>query len=407
MPTKRHGAADAAEEISPRYFGWRVVFACFLMALCAWGFAFYGHAVYLTELQRLHGWSTSLISGASTVTLLTGGVLVVFANDIIERVGARTLVIGGAGIVALSLVLLGFASSPWQLYLAYLLMSFAWISLGTPAITIVLSYWFQHRRGFAMSLALNGASFGGIVIAPLLLYLISATGFRNTMFVAAALVAVLLIPSALAWIVPPAAGADATKAENAPGAMTKGEALRDPTFMLLAGTFAVGLVAQVGFLVHQVAFLQSIMGTARAGLAVALTTLMAVVGRVALGSVIDSFDPRRATAATFASQAAVFAAMTFTTDVISLLILCCVFGFSAGNLLTLPQVTIQKEFAPASFGTLVALASAIVTLVAAGGPWLIGLVRDATGGYEAGLWLCAGLDALAAAVVLIRPKREA
>ena len=146
------------------------------------------------------------------------------------------------------------------------------------------------------------------------------------------------------------------------------------------------------------------MSTARAGLAVALTTMMAVVGRVALGSVIDRFDPRRATSATFASQAAVFAAMTLTTDVTYLLILCCIFGFSAGNLLTLPQVAIQREFAPASFGTLVALASAIVTLVAAVGPGLIGLVRDATVGYQAGLLLCASIDAVAAAVVLLRPK---
>jgi MFS family permease len=404
MLTTRHGAASATEEVSPRYFGWRVAFACFLMALCAWGFAFYGHAVYLAELQRLHGWSTGLISGASTVTLLVGGGLVVFANDIIERLGAKTLVITGALLVAVSLVLLAFASTPGQLYAAYLLMSFAWLGMGTPAITIVLSYWFTHRRGLAISLALNGASFGGIIVAPLLLFLISQTGFQNTMFIAAAFVAAVLVPSALAWVGLPAAGVGIVKTGNTAGAMTRSEALRNFSFLTLTGPFAFGLVAQVGFLVHQIAFLQSIMGTARAGLAVALTTMMAVVGRVALGTVIDRFDPRRATAATFASQAAVFAAMTLTTDVTYLLILCCIFGFSAGNLLTLPQVAIQREFAPASFGTLVALISAIVTLVAAAGPGLIGLVRDATGSYQAGLLLCAAIDAVAAAVVLLRPR---
>jgi MFS family permease len=306
-------------------------------------------------------------------------------------------------IVALSLVLLAFASTPGQLYAAYLLMSFAWVSLGTPAITIVLSYWFTHRRGLAISLALNGASFGGILIAPLLLFLIAKTGFQNTMFIAAAFVAVVLVPSALAWVGPPAGGG-AIKADNAVGAMKRSEALRNFSFLTLAGPFALGLVAQVGFLVHQISFLQTIMGTARAGLAVALTTMMAVVGRVALGSVIDRFDPRRATAATFASQAAVLTAMTLTTDVTYLLILCCIFGFSAGNLLTLPQVAIQREFSPASFGSLVALASAIVTLVAAIGPGLIGLVRDATGGYQAGLLLCAAIDAVAAAIVMLRSK---
>ena len=403
MPQRRHGAVDAAEEVSPRYFGWRVATACFFMALFAWGFAFYGHGVYLTELQRLHGWSTALISGASTVTLLIGGILVIFANDIIERFGAKALVLGGACILGVSMVLLAFVKEPWQLYLVYLLMSFAWVSMGTPAITIVLSYWFNHRRGLALSLALNGASFGGILVAPLLLFLISKVGFSNTMFVAAALVAVVLVPSAAAWIGPPAQGTVHAAAASGSSVMTRTAALKDLSFLTLAAPFAIGLLAQVGFLVHQIAFLEVSMGRTQAGLAVALTTFMAVVGRVTLGTFIDRVDPRRATAVTFASQSVVLLAMTLTTDVTALLVCCAVFGFSAGNLLTLPQVAIQREFAPASFGMLVTLASAIVTLTAAIGPGLIGVVRDATGNYSAGLLLCAAFDVTAAIVVSLRP----
>ena len=68
-------ATSRADESSPRYSGWRVVLACFLMALCLFGFGLYGHGVYLAELQRLNGWSVALISGASTLSLLTCNVL--------------------------------------------------------------------------------------------------------------------------------------------------------------------------------------------------------------------------------------------------------------------------------------------------------------------------------------------
>jgi MFS family permease len=400
----RNGAADAAEEVSPRYFGWRVAVACFLMAMFAWGFAFYGHAVYLAELQRLHGWSAATISGASTVTLLVGGLFVAFANDLIERFGAKALVLSGACILGASMVLLAFVREPWQLYLVYLLMSFAWVSMGLPAITIVLSYWFNHRRGLALSLALNGASFGGILVAPLLLFLIAVVGFANTMFVAAALIAAVLVPSVVAWIGAPAAAASAPQSASAPGAMTRADALRNISFLTLTGPFAIGLLAQVGFLVHQIAFLQDSIGRTQAGLAIALTTIMAVIGRVVLGTIIDRLDPRQVTAATFASQAIALVGMTLTSDTTLLLLLCGVFGFSAGNLLTLPQVALQREFTPASFGMLVTLLSAIVTLAAAVGPGLIGVVRDATGSYAAGLLLSAALDALAATVVLLRPN---
>src|SRR3977135_4635653 len=77
------------DETSPRYFGWRVVFACFLMALACWGFGLYGHSVYLAELQRLHGWPAALISGASTLSLLLANIFATFTNELVARRGPR------------------------------------------------------------------------------------------------------------------------------------------------------------------------------------------------------------------------------------------------------------------------------------------------------------------------------
>jgi hypothetical protein len=39
--------SGAIDEPSLRYPGWRVVLACFLVALFIFGFGLYGHAVYL------------------------------------------------------------------------------------------------------------------------------------------------------------------------------------------------------------------------------------------------------------------------------------------------------------------------------------------------------------------------
>src|SRR5215207_5405481 len=79
--------AEAVDEGSLRYPGWRVVLACYLAAVFCWGFGLYGHGVYLTELHRLHGWPTSLISGAITGFYLLTAVFVVFISDAIARLG--------------------------------------------------------------------------------------------------------------------------------------------------------------------------------------------------------------------------------------------------------------------------------------------------------------------------------
>src|SRR2546421_7313738 len=115
-------APTTDDESSARYFGWRVVAACFLMALACWGFGLYGHSVYLAELQRLHGWSTPLIATASTVQYLFTAVLIAFGSDAMARLGARRFVLVGIGALAVSTTALAFVASPLQLYAAYLLM---------------------------------------------------------------------------------------------------------------------------------------------------------------------------------------------------------------------------------------------------------------------------------------------
>src|SRR5436309_11013098 len=101
-------------ESSPRYVGWRVVVACFLMALACWGFGLYGHSVYLAELTRLYGWPPSLIAGASTATYLLNAFLVIFTSNALARFGARRFVLFGVAALALAIVLLALARQPWQ-----------------------------------------------------------------------------------------------------------------------------------------------------------------------------------------------------------------------------------------------------------------------------------------------------
>jgi cyanate permease len=70
--------------------------------------------------------------------------------------------------------------------------------------------------------------------------------------------------------------------------------------------------------------------------------------------------------------------------------------------MTLPATIIQREFDAASFGVLIGLSWAISQFTYAFGPGVLGVVRDATGGYTAPLFICAALDLAAAALILRR-----
>jgi hypothetical protein len=64
----------------------------------------------------------------------------------------------------------------------------------------------------------------------------------------------------------------------------------------VSAAFALVLFAQVGFIVHLISFLDSVIGRQQAAIAVALLTAMAVVGRVLFSFVIDRMNQRLASA---------------------------------------------------------------------------------------------------------------
>ena len=88
----------------------------------------------------------------------------------------------------------------------------------------------------------------------------------------------------------------------------------------------------------------------------------------------------------------------------ALLVACAAYGFSVGNIITLPSLIIQREFRPETFALVLGLSTAIGTFAGAIGPGLIGLIRGATGDYVAALLLCMALKTVGAAFVLVRKR---
>src|SRR5215467_6560258 len=182
----------------PRYFyGWNVVGATLVMALGSFGLGFYGIAVYVAALQDLHGWSASTVSAPVTVYYVAGAFLTAAIASVYERFGPRTVVAGGAVAMAASVATLGLVDRPWQLYPVFLVMSIGWGAMSGAAINIILAPWWERRRGLAVSLAFNGATLGGVIIAPALVPLIDALGFPRALAVAALSLIAIPLPIAI------------------------------------------------------------------------------------------------------------------------------------------------------------------------------------------------------------------
>jgi predicted MFS family arabinose efflux permease len=396
------------DETSIGYDGWRIVAVCFLLATFGWAFGFYGQSVYVAELHRLHGWPASLISTGTTFFYLFGALLVTFVSEAIRGFGPRNCMLAGVFTMAAAAVAIGQVTEPWQLYAADAVLAFGWAGTSLGVITNTLGLWFDSKRGMAISLALNGASFGGIIGVPLLVAAIGRFGFSGAMIVAAVVMVVVMVPVILFFVgwPPHSRAAIAKAAADAPSAsQIRARAFRDVAFLTVSIAFALVLFAQVGFIVHLIAFLDPVIGRERAALAVALLTAMAVVGRLLFSTVIDRLNQRLASAISFASQAVALAIIINAHNDILLIAACALFGFSVGNLITLPSLIVQREFDPRSFGVLVSLITAINQVTYAFGPGVVGLLRDASGSYALPFYGCTALQLMAAALIMVRGRR--
>ena len=181
MTTSDH-AMPLADETSPRYRGWRVVLACYRGCRVLLGI----RPVRSRRLSRRTASPARLADLRSSPAppprsichRRPGGVRQrcdraprTAASDADRRPAASRR--GGAArrhhraLATLSRV--------------YLLMAVGAASMHVGAITNVVGLWFDRQRGLALSLALNGASSGGILVTPVLVLAIAQYGFATAM----------------------------------------------------------------------------------------------------------------------------------------------------------------------------------------------------------------------------------
>jgi cyanate permease len=290
-------------------------------------------------------------------------------------------------------------------------MAIGWSASTTTAIAMTLAYWFERRRGIALSLALNGASGGGFIVTPVLARVVHNLGLAGGLLLIVLAGLAILLPLIFACVgrteathhAPDSRRVARSDAQRLPVYTSQAQALRSTHVWSIALPFALALAAQVGFIVHQVAFLLPRLGDQGAANAVAATAAAAAAGRLALAPVIDRLNQRLASAASFTLQALALGLMFLLPERPDALYAGSImFGLSVGNVITLPALIVQREFAAQSFGLVIGLVSTVGYTTLAFGPTLLGLARDASGNYGAALLVCIVLQLAGAVIVVTR-----
>ncbi|MFN9775559.1 MAG: MFS transporter, partial [Burkholderiales bacterium] len=395
------GATD--EFRTPRPIaGWRVVAIAFWLAVFAWGLGFYSLSLYVHHLGEA-GWPTAMLSAATTGYFLLGAAAIGPVERAAARWGRRRVAIAGALLLAGGVAALPRVAHPVALALAYAARAAGWAATSGTAITQVIGAWFDARRGLALNLALTGASASGVLVSPPMAWAVARWGAADGLaMVAAVLAAATVVGVARNLPEPARRGGGARPAPGAGGGAAAAHAgngaAADGPLARTVALFAIGWLAQVAFLAQQMPLLVPKVGVASATAAVAATTAASLAGRLMLSVVIDRVDHRAATAASFLLQAAGMALLLVSDAPAAVLAGCVLFGLSVGNVVMLPAIFAQREFAPERYGAVVARVWTVGQTLFALGPLGAGALLAAAGSPAPTIAACLAMQVAAAAL---------
>ncbi|GIW13701.1 MAG: MFS transporter [Tepidiforma sp.] len=408
-----------AARILPRtwFYGWYVAIACAALMMVGVGVGYYGLPIFLKPLKDAHGWSTAQVSWAPAIYFCVSGLTAAIVGPYVDRYGPLRFMLIGSVINGISAALIGLVNELWQLYLVYFVFAVAFGMSSNIAVNAILTRWFVRRRALAMSISFTGVSLGGVILAPVASRLIDAGGLELATPVLGALVIITSIPVILGVIVfdpmevgmlpdgdtadrePPAARQAALAAQLRP--WTRAEAMRTIGFWGILIAFLLVLIAQTGYVVHQVTFLEDRLGSrSAAAFTISVTAFGSIVARLAVGIFADNVDRRLLTVILFVVQATAIMLIIHTDSVAATWALTLVFGLTIGNIYMMQSLLVGEIFGMVSFGSIFGLISLAGQVGSGLGPIGVGIIHDATDGYTVPFTITAILTYIAAVAVL-------
>ena len=353
----------------------------------------HSYAVFLVAFLEDFRWSRAQASLAYSTSQLVAGASSPLVGALVDRLGPRRLVLLGGALLTLGLVGSAYVSALWQIVALYgLVMTVGANCLGLVVFVPLLSRWYAHRRGMAISVVQSANGFARAISAPVVQLLISAVGWRRAYLAQAVFMAVLIIPLAALFRgtdpgAPSPSTASSARVEPEPGDdWTVKEAIRTPHFWLL---FAVYLCTGLGsFLVslHQLAFaVDAGFDKLYAATVLGIGSFLAIVGTILTGTISDYIGRERSALLAYGvSIVGVICALFITNPRQGWLLWlhACFFGLTWGA--RGPAITAKTAdlFPGRHLGAILGVITIGSGIGSAAGSWAAGFIFDISGSYR-------------------------
>ncbi len=407
----------------PRFFyGWYILAVILLTGAFAGptSQAFIG--LLVDPISDATGWSATAIAGSVTAGGIVAGVSAPFIGLLADRYSPRLLMSAGALIMAGSFFIIAAAPNVWFLYIGYALargVAQNLIAGVVPRVMVV--NWFRRMRGRAIGLTGTAHPMGTFAIGPAALIMISAGLTWRWVWVVfgVSVLVFLVVPNALVLRRTPEemgllpdgddASTEAEAAERTEREMAQSwtfrQAIRTPALTLILASIILMNYGGGGLPFHMPQYYEQ-QGLAL-GVGVGAVSMFAISGAFAntlWGFLAEHISERLLGIFTMIMGMALAFGLQFVSNPVIAVGYGALLGVASRGEGSILMLLVANYYGRRSYGVISGMVQTALLVGLALGPYLMSLLRDATGSYQAVFYSAVATFA-GAAVLLAFAKR--
>lgn len=373
------------------FYGWWIVLACFLNMTLIYASVANLVSLFIIPVTQELNCSVTQFTTYFTVMALASIFTGPIAGSLIRKMNIKLYLSIFNSIAALSFFGFSFATQVYHFYIFGVLMGVGMVGGSLIPVSILITNWFNEKRGLCLGIALAGSGFGGAVLSPLINWVITTYSWRGGYLTLSMLIFAVLLPFAIFVIkfTPADKGLlplGMAKNSNAQSielmGATQSQALKSLSFWALSLAIFVSGIVINSMLIYLTPILREVgVASSDAAMILSLASAMVIFAKLGVGRL---FDKVGLITTLLVVSAASLSSLIFLShsDTMALAILFCIFTGIGSTAITVTPAYItsalfgQKEYG-AKYGTL----SIFISLGAAVSPVISGVIYSINQSY--------------------------
>ena len=416
----------------PFFYGWVIVGVIFIAQFVAAGMGVITLGLFFKPMSETYGWSLTLLTGAVSAGGIANMVVAPFIGPLLDRFGARPVMLAGVLFAGLGLFLLAFVREIWHFWLLYALVGALGLGeMGQFTGPVVISKWFVKKRGRAMASATMGVVVGGVVMSPVVGLLLVWAGWRITWGILGVSTLVVMLPLVLIFMrrqpedfgLLPDGQATANRV-NTPGTpantqggkgkatediWTLGEALRTRSLWLIVLSMNLVSLSASALIVHMIPYLTNQVGMSTGAASLVLSARLggSAIGRIPWGFIVERMPVRFSLALVCLGRALGALALVLVPFPANIVLHILTSGVIGGNIGLVQPMALSTYFGRTFIGSIQGMLQPLLGITNLAGPLVIAMIYDATGTFDKAFVVagCVGLLAVATALMATTPVK--